>query len=104
MIKEIKQEEFKEAIAEGFVLLDVYGPHCGPCRMLDKTLHILEREYPDMTILKLDSSLNEQFCEENHIVGVPTLFFFFNGELKERLTGALSEDELMEIAGPYLYA
>lgn len=103
MSQEISQVDLDQAIKEGLVILDVYGPHCGPCRSLDVTLQLLERDYPALTILKMNIAENEQFASENHIVGVPTLFFYHDGQLIERKAGALDEEAIMAIAGDYLY-
>lgn len=37
------------------------------------------------------------------IMGVPTILFVVDGEIKRREVGALPEESLMAIAGEYLY-
>lgn len=103
MLREINQDQFKEATAKGFVLVDIYGTHCGPCQMLGQTLEALIVDYPFLEVVKLNSDNNKEFCREHKIMAVPTLFFMFDGEIKKRSTGAMSADELIEACGEYLY-
>lgn len=102
-MREITQAEFKEATKEGFTLVDVYGTFCEPCKALAETLKILEMEYPSMNIVKIESGANREFTKEHKILGVPTLLFMYAGEIKATKVGALRGDEIMEIAGEYLY-
>lgn len=103
MIREINQDEFKEATKEGFTLVDVYGEYCGPCKSLAKTLEILDKQFPFMNIVKIESGANKEFAKEHKIFGVPTILFMYDGEIKQTRMGALGEKEIMEIAGEYLY-
>ena len=102
-MRDINQSEFQEAVKEGFTLVDVYGDNCTPCVFLHQVLEIIEKEYPFVNIVRLKSEDNPQFCQQYSILGVPTLFFIKDGEIKERKVGALPADEIMEIAGEYLY-
>ena len=44
---EIKENEFKEKIKEGKVLVDCYATWCGPCRMLSPIIDDLAGERKD---------------------------------------------------------
>ena len=103
MIREIKGSELEEVTKEGFYIVDVYGKECGPCHVLSQTLESMDFDYPFLDILKICSDDNKEFCKKNKIMGVPTIFFVVDGEIKRREVGALSEDKIMEIAGEFLY-
>lgn len=103
MIKEINASEFAEVTKEGFSIVDVYGRNCGACVTLDKTLTQLDFDMPFLNIYKLLSDDNKEFCKEHKIMGVPTTFFMFNGEIVDTLNGSFGEDEFLEIAAKYMY-
>lgn len=103
MIKNITGEEFNEITKEGFSIVDIYGIHCGPCQVLSKTIEELDFDYPFLNIYKLCSDENKEFCREHKIMGVPTIFFVLDGEIKEKEVGAISAEKIMEIAGKYMY-
>ena len=102
-MRDINQNEFKEAVQEGFTLVDVYGDNCGPCVMLAAILEVLEKENPFVNIVKINADKNKELADELDIQGVPTLLFMKDGEEQERKLGAISIDEIMETAGAYLY-
>lgn len=103
MIKEIMGVDFEKETSEGFYIVDVYGTHCGPCKMLAQTLDFMAFDYPFLNILKICSDENREFCKQHKIMGVPTILFVVDGEIKRREVGALPEESLMAIAGEYLY-
>lgn len=102
-MKDIKQEQFQDATAEGFVLVDIYGTYCGPCKALDKVLEQMEVDYPFLNIVKINSDENRELARKLKVMAVPTLLFMKDGELKHRQTGLMSADEIMAIASEYLY-
>ena len=97
MVKEIKEENFKETIKEGRVLVDCYADWCGPCRMLSPIVDQLSEELKDINFYKLNVDDAEETSAEYGIMSIPTLLLFENGELKEQLVGFRSKDELLSI-------
>jgi thioredoxin 1 len=97
MVKEIKEENFKETIKEGRVLVDCYADWCGPCRMLSPIVDQLSEELKDINFYKLNVDDAEETSAEYGIMSIPTLLLFENGELKEQLVGFRSKDELLNI-------
>ena len=97
MVKEIKEEDFKETIKEGRVLVDCYADWCGPCRMLSPIVDQLSEELKDINFYKLNVDDAEETSAEYGIMSIPTLLLFENGELKEQLVGFRSKDELLNI-------
>ena len=103
MIQIIHEQELKQQVAEGLHLLDCYGTHCGPCELLAQQLELLDQDYPFLSILKLNSDESPEFCKEQNIMSVPTLFIYKDGKIISRKTGAQSAAALADWVGPYLY-
>ena len=97
MVNEILESEFKEKTSTGKVLVDCFAVWCGPCRMLSPIIDQLASEVEDYNFYKLDVDKCENVTREYGIMSIPTLLIFENGQLKEKLVGFKSKEELKEI-------
>ncbi|MBR3523453.1 MAG: thioredoxin [Bacilli bacterium] len=96
MVEEINDEKFIEVVKEGKVLVDCYATWCGPCRMLSLIIDELASEKEDYKFYKLDVDNSNKVTKEYGIMSIPTLLIFENGELKEKVVGFISKEELEE--------
>lgn len=96
-------ENFKENVKEGVVLVDFYGVNCGPCKMLEKVLEDLDDEFPFVNILKMDTDECVKTSDEFNVNGIPDVYFFKDGEVRKHMVGASSYDEIKEILSKLLY-
>lgn len=86
--------ELKELIQKNkFVVVDFYATWCGPCKVLSSTIDGVKEKYPDVVFVKSDVEIDETSAEYN-VRGVPTLIFFKDGEVVNRLIGAIPAAEL----------
>ncbi|WP_448872639.1 thioredoxin [Desulfobulbus propionicus] len=77
------------------VLVDLYSPTCGPCRIIAPVVEALAREYAGrLLVFKLDTSSQQMTAARFQIRGVPTLLFFQNGQLVDQLVGAAPRSEI----------
>jgi thioredoxin 2 len=97
--------ELDDATLSGFisqaskpVMVDLFSPTCGPCRMLAPIIDTMARKFSGRVIIaKLNTSRNHLAATQYRIKGVPTMLFFKNGELVDQVTGALPEQELARL-------
>lgn len=97
MVNEIKEEEFKEKIKEGKVLVDCYANWCGPCKMLSPIIDELSTEIETYKFYKIDVDTCDSITTEYGIMSIPTILLFENGDLKEKVVGFKSKEELEEL-------
>ena len=87
-LKEINEQSFDQETSSGAVLVDFYGPWCGPCKRLTPVLESLSDEMKGkVTIVKVNIDKSPNLTEKYGVRGVPTLILFKNGKEKKRLVG-----------------
>jgi len=70
------------------IIVDFWGPLCGPCLALMPFVDKLEAEYMDrVRIAKLNVTQNRMVCARLRVMSVPTFIFYKDGEEYKRLTG-----------------
>lgn len=70
------------------VLVDFFGEHCGPCRMLKPVLVALAVNLGDsVKIVTVDVAVNERLVNDHRISAVPSLIVFKEGKELHRMVG-----------------
>ena len=82
----------------GLVLVDFWGPGCGPCRMIAPTIDALAAEYDGrVKVVKVDVSQADEVANHFSITAIPTLMFFKNGTVVEQIVGMAQKPKLVAI-------
>ena len=79
------------------VLIDVWAPWCGPCRMVSPTVERLSQQYHGkISFAKMNSDDNGEKAGALGIMSIPTLLFYKQGKLVDRIVGAYPEEIIDE--------
>lgn len=97
MVKEISSQDFENIIKDNKVVIDCYAPWCGPCRMLSPLIDELASENSNINFYKLNVDNNNDIATKFGIMSIPTILIFENNNLKNKIIGFRSKDELLEI-------
>lgn len=79
------------------VLLDLWAPWCGPCRMMSPVIDQLAAELAgQIRVGKLNVDENPQTASRFRVQGIPTLLVLKNGREIDRLVGAQSKEAIRQ--------
>lgn len=94
----ITKENFAELKAGNLPLVvDFWATWCGPCRMVAPIIEELAAQYDGKIVVgKCDVEDNEDLAAEFGIRNIPTILFFKNGEVVDKLVGAQSKGKFEE--------
>ena len=92
MVKHLENENFKEVISNGVWIVDFYADWCGPCKMLGPVLEEL-----DNNVLKINVDSHEDLAREFGVMSIPTICFFKDGNLANKVVVFRSKDEIETI-------
>ena len=90
MAIEVNADTFEKEVVQSElpVLVDFWGPQCGPCLALMPQVEGLAEKYAaKLKISKVDASKNRRLCLNLTVFGLPTFLFYKNGKEVDRLTG-----------------
>jgi thioredoxin 2 len=81
--------------ADTSVLVDCWASWCGPCRTLSPIIDELAQDYANgVKVVKLNVDDNPATAAQYEIRSIPTMLFFKDGKLMQRLVGALPKEEI----------
>ncbi len=88
----------KEALeSELPVLVDFYADWCGPCKMVAPIVAELAEEYAGVyKIGKLNIDNEPDTAEKYRVMSIPTLMILKNGEVVDKIVGAVPKAALKE--------
>jgi|SRR3989344_5173366 len=95
----VTDDNFKKDVLEfnGLAIVDFWAEWCGPCRVQGPILDKLAEKYASNTklkITKLNVDDNPQTQSEYHVMSIPTMIFYKNGQIAETFVGLRSEGDI----------
>lgn len=84
--------------AEGLQMIDFWAVWCGPCRMVAPIVEELAGEYQGqgLRVGKLDVDSNPSVTTKFRVTSIPSILFFKDGELVDKVVGAVPRPHLEE--------
>lgn len=96
-VTHIGQDVFEETINQPGkkVLVDFFATWCNPCKMLAPMLEELSETLAEnCQIVKIDIDENPEVARKYHVMSIPTLVLFEEGNATERMVGVHPADEI----------
>jgi thioredoxin len=91
-MENVTTERFKELQLEGKkIMVDFFADWCGPCKQLIPRLEKMEKEYPNISFIKINVDDNMDAALDLGIRSVPTVIIYDGEKLVNRSQGAQPE-------------
>jgi thioredoxin 1 len=93
---EVTDSSFDDFVNQyNMAVIDCWAPWCGPCKMIAPIVEELAQEYQGKIVFgKLNTDENQAISMRYHIMSIPTLLVFKDGELADQIVGAMPKTML----------
>ena len=94
----LDERQFPAAVRDNpFLVVDMWAPWCGPCRMVAPVIQELSAEFAGkITFAKINTDENQKIARSYGITAIPTILLFARGKLLEKVIGAYPKDMLRD--------
>ncbi|MBO5798898.1 MAG: thioredoxin [Paludibacteraceae bacterium] len=98
MAVEINDSNFEELSAKGQLMLVDFGAQwCGPCKAVSPIVDELSDKYGSEAVIgKVDIDESPDLCEKFGIRNIPTILFIRDGEVVDKIVGAVAKEKISE--------
>jgi len=97
MVTDVTDQDFEQEVIKSTlpVLVDIWAPWCGPCRMVAPVVEKLAEEYNGrFKFCRLNVDENPQIAAKYRVMSIPTLMFFKGGTAVDTVIGAVPKQVL----------
>ena len=96
---EITRDNFTEEVANSPVpvLIDLWAPWCGPCRMMAPVIDEIAESAEGFKVGKVNVDVQMEIAASLRVRSIPTLVVFKNGEVVAKSIGVQSKEEVLKL-------
>ena len=97
MVTEVTDQNFEKEVIKSTIplLVDLWAPWCGPCRMVAPVVEKLAESYNGrFKFCRLNVDENPRTAGSYHVMSIPTLLFIKDGKVMDTVIGAVPEQTL----------
>ena len=98
-VMELTDEIFTDTIQDAGmpVLVDFWAEWCAPCRRMTPIVDEVAQEFDGkLKVCKVNIDDHQGSANQYGVMSIPTMMIFKDGEVAERITGAVPKEDLIE--------
>jgi thioredoxin 1 len=99
-ILNVSDGDFEQQVLKSDIpaLVDFWAAWCGPCRTVGPVVEELASEYSGkVKVTKLNVDENKETPARYEVRGIPTLMLFKDGQVVDRIVGAVPKGRIKEL-------
>jgi len=103
MVQKLNGNSFEKKVLQVTepVVVDVWAPWCGPCRVMEPEFEAAAEKFKGQArFYKLNADDNPNLVRQYKVMGIPTTLYFRHGKLVARKTGVQSADAIARKLNP----
>jgi thioredoxin 1 len=74
-----------------YQLLDFWADWCTPCKMMNPIIDKIEKDYPNIEVVRINADEDSAMVQKYNILTVPTYILEKDGEIISFVKGAMPE-------------
>lgn len=105
MMEDIKADVFQEKVNSAKVaLVDFWATWCRPCKVIEPHLASIAEEFADrgLKVFRVNADENPEFLARMGVFSLPTVLFFKEGNLVDKIVGARTKADFVKIVEEFL--
>lgn len=95
MIIELTEQNFKDTVAKGKIMIDFWADWCGPCKILSPVVEEIASEQSEVSIAKVNVDDYPELAGQHGVMSIPTLIFMKDGEVVDTSVGVVSKNVIL---------
>ena len=102
-VMEVTSQNFnQEIINNNLVLVDFWAEWCGPCKSLHPIFTRMAKKYKQVRFARVNVDDAQDIAMKYGVQSIPTFIMFKNGEIVDRMVGAVGEPGIHMICKKFL--
>ena len=105
MALEITEANFNELVVnqDKIAVIDLWAAWCGPCKMIGPHIEAMAEEFEGKAVIgKVDIDSHPSIAQKYAVMNIPTVLYLKNGEMIDKVIGAVPKKKLVEVLEKHL--
>ncbi len=95
----LTEKNFDKEVSKGKWIVDFWAEWCNPCKILEPHFDSASHELKGKANFgKIDIDAETELAERFEVMSIPTVIFFKDGEIVDRVVGVIEKEEIVKMA------